>query len=143
MMRILEHFVPNTEFNLHTLKALAESLTSTSSNNSQASPTNDTVVVSVNGNSPGYLQPVGTPKDGPDIVVDEIEELHKELGWLRIDSNGVYSMWSPMEFYHTHNMKAQIVNNISRTCRRKLNISLPRRRAIFKTAPPQCFLSQE
>ncbi|CAI4214042.1 unnamed protein product [Parascedosporium putredinis] len=91
MMRILEHFVPNTDFNLHTLKALAESLTNNGSENSQASPQSD-AVVPVNGSSPGMaVQRADVHMgDAMDATVDEIEELHKGMGWLRVDSNGVY-----------------------------------------------------
>ena len=91
MMRILEHFVPNTEFNLHTLKALAESLTN-GTDNSQTSPSSD-IAAPVNG-SPGLAVPRADVQmnDAMDASVDEIEDLHKELGWLRVDSTGVYRM---------------------------------------------------
>ena len=109
MTKALEHFLPNVELNLNTLRdvvqsfeqpdsgktidgPLSDSLSSSSSSLSSSSSSSDSIVVAGEQTATPVSSPSSvsdhTPKN--DATIDEIDELHGELGWLRVDSKGNY-----------------------------------------------------
>ena len=87
MTQILEHFVPDTDFNLHTLKSLASSLCG---ENGQGT-TEGKGVTALSPAASSSVSPAKTEAQDGNMEAGEIDELHQQLGWLRVDSNGVYS----------------------------------------------------
>lgn len=126
MTRILEHFVPNTELNLPTLRALAGSLDG--AKKEQGLSPADSGLLGLSPVSSSLVSPGKTEEE--EMEAGEIDELHRQMGWLRLDSNGIYSKLtdtaSPMD-------KCQLTR--CRTCRPKLNLLLPRRRPLLNNSP--------
>ena len=91
MTQILEHFVPDTDLNLHTLKALANNLCG--ENGQDTTPGKGVAVLSPAASS--SVSPAKMEAQESHIEAGEIDELHQQLGWLRVDSNGVYSELAP------------------------------------------------
>ncbi|EPE02440.1 aldehyde dehydrogenase [Ophiostoma piceae UAMH 11346] len=107
MTKALEHFLPNIELNLQNLRDVVQSFeqsgTSSTSipdlpppysapSDSSSSSSESIVVVSERGVTPvsssSSTVSDHTPKN--DVTIEEIDELHGELGWLRVDSKGNY-----------------------------------------------------
>lgn len=83
--RALEHFLPNTEISLSSLRDLMSSL----ENRSPArilepadEPSRTKALQQASTDSPGSTEAEET--------IDEIDDLHGELGWLTVDSKGTY-----------------------------------------------------
>ena len=93
MTRILEHFVPNTELQSPTLRALAGSLGRGEEAEQGLSPMGNGLL----GLSPASSSLVSPGKTQVDdeMEAEEIDELHRQMGWLRLDSNGVYIVSPP------------------------------------------------
>ncbi|KAB5513410.1 hypothetical protein GE09DRAFT_980820 [Coniochaeta sp. 2T2.1] len=87
MTRILEHFLPNTDLNLQTLKELATSLGSGQPEQCPTSVTNAAAAL-----SPASSGLVPSHKSGTeqDMVAVEIDKLHQRSAWLWVDSKGIY-----------------------------------------------------
>lgn len=126
MTRILEHFVPNTELNLPTLRALADSLDG--ARREQGLSPADSGLLGLSPVSSSLVSPDKT--DEEEMEAGEIDELHRQMGWLRLDSNGIYSnhtdTTSPID-------ECQLTG--FRTCRPKLDLLLPRRRPLPNNPP--------
>jgi len=107
MTKALEHFLPGTELNLHSLKEVIRSIggggptasissnagaeqhgPGSTSNMSDASPT--PLAVKGSGSQEPSLQTEPEPQVASSVTIEEIDELHGELGWLRVDSKGTY-----------------------------------------------------
>lgn len=119
MTQILEHFVPNQNLDLETLRTIANSISTNNSYNHSTSgailnPTaTDSAPAAQNSSIPvppapraatpdtpcslplneatgqAWSEPTEMPED-VDLVAEEIDELHGKMAWLRVDSNGVY-----------------------------------------------------
>lgn len=128
MTRILEHFVPNTELNLPTLRALAGSLDGAKTEQGLSPMGNGLLGLSPASSS--LVSPGKTQVDD-EMEAEEIDELHRQMGWLRLDSNGVYSK-PTVTTPASHNL--QLTN--PRTRRPKLDLLLPRRRPLANDPSP-------
>lgn len=95
MTQILEHFVPDTDLNLHTLKALANNLCG--ENAQDTAPGEGVAALSPAASS--SVSPAKTEAQDGGMEAGEIDELHQQLGWLRVDSNGVYSELAPANLH--------------------------------------------
>lgn len=96
MTKALEHFLPNVELSLQSLRDVVQSL--------DAAPPADHPSVAVSEASSGSVAVLGgdhgASLSGPGLVkaeesavsIKEIDEMHGELGWLRVDSKGTYRM---------------------------------------------------
>lgn len=102
MTRALEHFLPNTELNLQSLREVVHSLSSGAvvATDPTASGTLSETSDQVNdGSGSGAKSARGlratsqagsTPSNDTCVTIEEIDELHGELGWLTVDSKGTY-----------------------------------------------------
>ncbi|KAF4469117.1 aldehyde dehydrogenase [Fusarium albosuccineum] len=89
MTQILEHFLPNTELNLQTLKSYVDSIGSNASDQAFTPSGSEAI-------SPSYALVSPPPiaedaREDDSVITDEISELHKEVGRLRVDSRGIQS----------------------------------------------------
>lgn len=127
MTRLLEHFVPNTEFNLTTLRALASNLDGTKAEEGLSPAGNGLLGLSPASSSlvsPGKIQE-------EDMEAGEIDELHRQMGWLRLDSNGIYSTATVMK----KNVSDELLLTCPRTRWPEFNLLLPRRRSLPNDSP--------
>lgn len=85
MTKVLEHFLPGTELNLQSLKEVATSFQSVKQEQ-HTTPQGEST--SSNG---GEAQSEPSPGQASTVTIEEIDELHGELGWLTVDSRGTYS----------------------------------------------------
>lgn len=108
MTRALEHFLPNTELNLHSLREVVHSLASgaVSAADVTASGTLSEISDQTNdgsGKSARGLRATSqvgsSPSNDTCVTIEEIDELHNELGWLRVDSKGTYRHVGPDSGY--------------------------------------------
>lgn len=125
MTQLLEHFIPDTDLNLHTLKALASKL---GSSDGQA-PAPAQGIAALSPASSNSLSPAKTEAQDAHTEAGEIDELHQQLGWLRVDSNGIYS--EPPSLIELDGLPL----TGPRTCRRELNLHLPRRGPLPQLSP--------
>jgi len=90
MTKALEHFLPNIDLNLHSLKEVVRSINSgPAGGDGQSmalSETSDSINVKGEGSRAGESSSAATTA----VTIEEIDELHGELGWLRVDSRGTY-----------------------------------------------------
>lgn len=108
MTKALEHFLPDVELNLQSLKGIVTSFSEGSKPAANGQQRQDsprprqqptpTVELGSPTSSPanGDVRPskstTSTPASHESIVtIEEIDDLHGELGWLTVDSKGHYS----------------------------------------------------
>jgi hypothetical protein len=86
MTKVLEHFLPNVDLNLQSLKEVVRSIGSASAGQALGLNEADSITVG----SSQQIQPKGdrATNAGSSVTIEEIDELHGELGWLRVDSKG-------------------------------------------------------
>ncbi len=93
MTKALEHFLPNVDLNLQSLKEVVRSISSNipGENPSLAlSETGDSIINVKTAPSVSGQQDTSSSTAGTAVTIEEIDELHGELGWLRVDSRGTY-----------------------------------------------------
>ncbi|KAK7432161.1 hypothetical protein QQZ08_001106 [Neonectria magnoliae] len=89
MTQIIEHFMPNTELNLETLKAYADGLGSNHAENLPAPTPGDAII------SPGCSLSSPPPPEEADatadnaVIAEEIGGVYSDVGRLRVDSRGI------------------------------------------------------
>lgn len=114
MTKALEHFLPNIDLNLQSLKEVVRSIGSVPDGQSLAmSDAGD----GINAKDSQHGKLEGGAMVSSTVTIEEIDALHGELGWLRVDSKGTYRKWRPAAALH-----AQIRYDLcsDRTCRRRL-----------------------
>ncbi|KAM5353446.1 hypothetical protein ACJ41O_000096 [Fusarium nematophilum] len=100
MTQIIEHFLPNTELNLQSLKAFVDSLDSNSTENPLTPSASDAI-------SPSYAlispHPAAEEASGEGLLInDELSELYSEVGKIRFDSRGIQRHVGPSSAYLFH-----------------------------------------
>jgi len=89
MTKALEHFLPNIDLNLHSLKEVVRSINAPDGQPLALSEAGD----SINVQTAQGIQPKtegGSVTGASSVTIEEIDALHGELGWLRVDSKGTY-----------------------------------------------------
>ncbi|KAJ3539321.1 hypothetical protein NM208_g5544 [Fusarium decemcellulare] len=100
MTQILEHFLPNTELNLQTLKSYVDSIGSNASDQALTPSGSEAISPSYALVSPPPI--VEDAREDDSVITDEISELHKEVGRLRVDSRGIQRHVGPSSAYLFH-----------------------------------------
>ena len=112
---IVRRFVPETEFDLSTLRELAGC--SEQAKHPSASPGIDIINEALSqpfSEASNVHNGSGRIVSGPDgLVAEEIEILHGDLGCMMVDSSGEYSMFGIL-------CSVSLPNETTRICRRRL-----------------------
>ena len=88
MTKALEHFLPNIDLNLHSLKEVVRSINAPDGQHLAMSDAGDSINVQTQGIQPKTEG--GSAGGASSVTIEEIDALHGELGWLRADSKGTY-----------------------------------------------------
>ena len=129
MTKALEHFLPNIDLNLHSLKEVVRSINAPDGQPMAMSDAGDSInVQTVPGIQPKTEGAIATGASS--VTIEEIDALHGELGWLRVDSKGTYrklrSAAAPFD---------AVFSLVGRTCRSRLGIRFQCRCQVHQTAP--------
>ena len=92
MTKTLEHFLPNIDLNLQSLKEVVRSINAPDGQPLAMSEAGDSINVQPQGVQPKTEG--GSIGGASSVTIEEIDALHGELGWLRVDSKGTYRMLS-------------------------------------------------